>query len=171
MPLNSLPPSNFSEFGLQELTDILFEDYSIDNREIEECREIPHSNHQRSDPQVMMAMDDNAEGESSGNAKRRGRKEKIGRIAFITKSDIDKLDDGYKWRKYGRKKVKDSPNPRCTSGGCNVKKRIERMREDSSYVLTTYEGIHSHHAPYTETTQPGAMAASSVMAALNGLNC
>jgi hypothetical protein len=34
------------------------------------------------------------------------------RIAFRTKSEIEILDDGYKWRKYGKKSVKNSPNPR-----------------------------------------------------------
>nr|GMC92429.1 probable WRKY transcription factor 50 [Ipomoea batatas] len=33
------------------------------------------------------------------------------KFAFKTKSDIEILDDGYKWRKYGKKKVKNSPNP------------------------------------------------------------
>lgn len=35
------------------------------------------------------------------------------KVAFKTKSeDVEILDDGYKWRKYGKKKVKNSPNPR-----------------------------------------------------------
>ncbi|KAI8013215.1 putative WRKY transcription factor 50 [Camellia lanceoleosa] len=34
------------------------------------------------------------------------------RIAFRTKSDIEIMDDGFKWRKYGKKMVKNSPNPR-----------------------------------------------------------
>ncbi|KAF0924297.1 hypothetical protein E2562_009997 [Oryza meyeriana var. granulata] len=34
------------------------------------------------------------------------------RIAFRTRSEIEILDDGYKWRKYGKKSVKNSPNPR-----------------------------------------------------------
>ncbi|PHU06930.1 putative WRKY transcription factor 23 [Capsicum chinense] len=34
------------------------------------------------------------------------------RFAFMTKSEIDHLDDGYKWRKYGQKAVKNSPFPR-----------------------------------------------------------
>ena len=34
------------------------------------------------------------------------------RVAFITKSEIEIMDDGYKWRKYGKKMVKNSPNPR-----------------------------------------------------------
>lgn len=34
------------------------------------------------------------------------------RVAFKTKSEVEILDDGYRWRKYGKKMVKDSPNPR-----------------------------------------------------------
>ena len=36
---------------------------------------------------------------------------------------------------------------RCSSGDCQVKKRIERDIEDSSYVITTYTGIHNHPIP------------------------
>uniref|UniRef100_A0ACD5T815 Uncharacterized protein n=1 Tax=Avena sativa TaxID=4498 RepID=A0ACD5T815_AVESA len=75
------------------------------------------------------------------------------RIAFRTKSEIEILDDGYKWRKYGKKSVKNSPNPRnyyrCSTEGCNVKKRVERDRDDPAYVVTTYEGTHSHVSPTT----------------------
>ncbi|GLT75957.1 hypothetical protein SLA2020_476460 [Shorea laevis] len=70
------------------------------------------------------------------------------RFAFRTRSEVDILEDGYKWRKYGKKKVKNSPNPRnyyrCHVEGCPVKKRVERDKEDPSYVITTYEGVHSH---------------------------
>ncbi|OAY68927.1 putative WRKY transcription factor 50 [Ananas comosus] len=72
------------------------------------------------------------------------------KVAFKTKSELEVLDDGYKWRKYGKKMVKNSPNPRnyyrCSSDGCNVKKRVQREKEDSRYVITTYEGVHNHHA-------------------------
>lgn len=75
------------------------------------------------------------------------------RIAFRTRSEIEILDDGYKWRKYGKKSVKNSPNPRnyyrCSTEGCSVKKRVERDRDDPSYVVTTYEGTHSHVSPST----------------------
>ncbi|KAK3011158.1 hypothetical protein RJ639_011064, partial [Escallonia herrerae] len=73
------------------------------------------------------------------------------KVAFRTKSDLEIMDDGFKWRKYGKKMVKNSPNPRnyykCTSGGCKVKKRVERDGEDSSYVITTYDGKHNHESP------------------------
>ncbi|XP_038883139.1 probable WRKY transcription factor 75 [Benincasa hispida] len=74
------------------------------------------------------------------------------RVAFITKSELEILDDGFKWRKYGKKSVKNSPHFRnyykCSSGGCVVKKRVERDRDDSSYVITTYEGVHNHESPF-----------------------
>ncbi|CAM8940991.1 hypothetical protein QQ045_013495 [Rhodiola kirilowii] len=73
------------------------------------------------------------------------------RVAFKTKSKLDVLDDGYRWRKYGKKPVKNSPNPRnyykCTSGGCQVKKIVERWNDDSSYVITQYDGVHTHESP------------------------
>ncbi|KAG2626122.1 WRKY transcription factor WRKY62-like [Panicum virgatum] len=75
------------------------------------------------------------------------------RIAFRTRSEVEILDDGYKWRKYGKKSVKNSPNPRnyyrCSTEGCNVKKRVERDKDDPSYVVTTYEGTHNHVSPST----------------------
>ncbi|KAL5703551.1 WRKY Transcription Factor [Ranunculus cassubicifolius] len=73
------------------------------------------------------------------------------RVAFRTKSELEIMDDGYKWRKYGKKSVKNSPNPRnyyrCSHQGCHVKKRVERDREDEKYVITTYDGVHSHESP------------------------
>lgn len=35
------------------------------------------------------------------------------RVVVQTTSDVDFLDDGYRWRKYGQKVVKGNPNPRC----------------------------------------------------------
>ncbi|XP_047339216.1 probable WRKY transcription factor 48 [Impatiens glandulifera] len=73
------------------------------------------------------------------------------RFAFMTKSEIDHLDDGYRWRKYGQKAVKNSPYPRsyyrCTTMSCGVKKRVERSFSDPSTVITTYEGTHMHPCP------------------------
>ncbi|KAL8063155.1 hypothetical protein ABFX02_01G009800 [Erythranthe guttata] len=81
---------------------------------------------------------------------RETKKETRDKVAFRTKSEVEILDDGFKWRKYGKKMVKNSPNPRnyykCSVEGCVVKKRVERDKEDQRYVLTTYEGIHNHQA-------------------------
>nr|QIN97362.1 WRKY25 transcription factor [Isatis tinctoria] len=97
-------------------------------------------------------------GESSKQLKKQGKgkgekKEREARVAFMTKSEIDHLEDGYRWRKYGQKAVKNSPYPRsyyrCTTQKCNVKKRVERSFQDPSIVITTYEGKHNHLVPST----------------------
>lgn len=36
------------------------------------------------------------------------------RIIVQTTSEVDLLDDGYRWRKYGQKVVKGNPYPRLT---------------------------------------------------------
>ncbi|KAI3728413.1 hypothetical protein L6452_17049 [Arctium lappa] len=68
--------------------------------------------------------------------------------AFQTRSQVDILDDGYRWRKYGQKAVKNNKFPRnyyrCTYQGCNVKKQVQRLSNDDGVVVTTYEGMHSH---------------------------
>ncbi|KAF8046141.1 hypothetical protein N665_3999s0003 [Sinapis alba] len=73
------------------------------------------------------------------------------RIVVQTTSDIDILDDGYRWRKYGQKVVKGNPNPRsyykCTTVGCPVRKHVERASQDLRAVITTYEGKHNHDVP------------------------
>ncbi|GMH28704.1 hypothetical protein Nepgr_030547 [Nepenthes gracilis] len=73
------------------------------------------------------------------------------RVVVQTTSEIDILDDGYKWRKYGQKVVKGNPNPRsyykCTTPGCPVRKHVERAFHEPKDVITTYEGKHSHETP------------------------
>lgn len=88
--------------------------------------------------------------ETAGKVKKKGPKRiRQQRVAFMTKSEVDHLEDGYRWRKYGQKAVKNSPFPRsyyrCTNSNCTVKKRVERSSEDPSTVITTYEGQHCHH--------------------------
>ncbi|KAJ3695155.1 hypothetical protein LUZ60_000532 [Juncus effusus] len=96
-----------------------------------------------------------ASGSSSGGAKEnkgkgtgRGKKMTRPRFAFQTRSANDILDDGYRWRKYGQKAVKNSAYPRsyyrCTHHTCNVKKQVQRLSKDTSIVVTTYEGVHNH---------------------------
>ncbi|XP_074590342.1 WRKY transcription factor 28-like [Curcuma longa] len=87
-------------------------------------------------------------------AKKKGEKrQRAPRYAFVTQSEVDHLEDGYRWRKYGQKAVKNSPFPRsyyrCTSQKCPVKKRVERSHQDPTVVITTYEGKHTHQCPAT----------------------
>lgn len=43
------------------------------------------------------------------------RKVREPRFCFKTMSEVDVLDDGYKWRKYGQKVVKNTQHPRYTN--------------------------------------------------------
>ncbi|KAL6983383.1 WRKY transcription factor 57 [Sarracenia purpurea var. burkii] len=88
--------------------------------------------------------------DTTSKARKKGQKRiQQPRFAFMTKTEVDHLEDGYRWRKYGQKAVKNSPFPRsyyrCTNSKCTVKKRVERSSEDPSFVITTYEGQHCHH--------------------------
>jgi len=70
------------------------------------------------------------------------------RLVIETNTDVDHLDDGYHWRKYGQKTVKGSPYPRsyykCTEKGCSVKKQVE---QNGNSIVNSYEGTHTHLAP------------------------
>ncbi|XP_022950553.1 probable WRKY transcription factor 12 [Cucurbita moschata] len=91
------------------------------------------------------------------------RKVREPRFCFKTMTDVDVLDDGYKWRKYGQKVVKNTLHPRsyyrCTEENCKVKKRVERLAEDPRMVITTYEGRHAHSPsdPNLEHTNMGCL--------------
>ncbi|XP_009123732.1 WRKY transcription factor 28 [Brassica rapa] len=98
--------------------------------------------------------------------KKEEKKEREPRVSFMTKSEVDHLEDGYRWRKYGQKAVKNSPYPRsyyrCTTQKCNVKKRVERSLQDPTVVITTYEGQHNHPIP---TNLRGSSAAAAMYSA------
>ncbi|KAJ8763079.1 hypothetical protein K2173_023284 [Erythroxylum novogranatense] len=102
------------------------------------------------------------------NKTKKEKKQREPRFAFLTKSEIDHLEDGYRWRKYGQKAVKNSPYPRsyyrCTSQKCIVKKRVERSFQDPTTVITTYEGQHNHHCPATLRGTAAGMLSPSLLA-------
>jgi len=51
--------------------------------------------------------------ESAGiDAALMGKPNREPRFVVQTVSEVDILDDGYRWRKYGQKVVKGNPNPR-----------------------------------------------------------
>ncbi|CAK9139265.1 unnamed protein product [Ilex paraguariensis] len=113
------------------------------------------SNKSNKEKQMKGTSDDGGESSKKVNKqkKKAEKKEREPRFAFMTKSEVDHLEDGYRWRKYGQKAVKNSPYPRsyyrCTTQKCTVKKRVERSYQDPTIVITTYEGQHNHHVPAT----------------------
>lgn len=87
------------------------------------------------------------------------------RVVVQTTSEVDILDDGYRWRKYGQKVVKGNPNPRsyykCTNPGCTVRKHVERASHDLKSVITTYEGKHNHDVPAAKTSNHQSSGSSN----------
>ncbi|XP_058186955.1 probable WRKY transcription factor 45 [Rhododendron vialii] len=88
------------------------------------------------------------ENEAKEGKKKGVKKIRNPKFAFQTRTEVDILDDGYRWRKYGQKAVKNNRFPRsyykCTYQGCNVKKQVQRQSRDEGVVVTTYEGVHTH---------------------------
>ncbi|CAN6911675.1 unnamed protein product [Brassica oleracea] len=79
------------------------------------------------------------ESETNGTGNGNGSKTvREPRIVVQTTSDIDILDDGYRWRKSYYK---------YTTPGCPVRKHVERASHDMRAVITTYEGKHNHDVP------------------------
>lgn len=96
------------------------------------------------------------------------------RVVVHTVSEVDIVNDGFRWRKYGQKMVKGNPNPRsyyrCSTTGCPVKKHVERASHDPKVVITTYEGEHDHSMPPIRTIVPQTAAASVGGTESNGMS-
>ncbi|KAI3946155.1 hypothetical protein MKW92_049968 [Papaver armeniacum] len=93
------------------------------------------------------------------------------KVVVQAAADLGISSDGYRWRKYGQKMVKGSPNPRsyykCTSAECPVRKHVERASEDASAIIITYEGKHDHDMPVPKRRHgpPSITLATAVAAA------
>ncbi|KAL8262304.1 hypothetical protein R6Q59_026353 [Mikania micrantha] len=165
---NHSMPQNKKNFSFNSFQNTAIFDYSIDKNRFEPFS--PNSLASFKEPEYdrdsTFSISGNDSSEKEPNAKRwkidEAECETISyaagsktvqepRVVIETKSEIDILDDGYKWRKYGQKVVKGNPNPRsyykCTNTGCPVRKLVERASHDLRSVITTYEGKHNHGVP------------------------
>ncbi|WOK91521.1 hypothetical protein Cni_G00212 [Canna indica] len=143
----------------------------------ERCKKNQEKREEEVENQLVTGDEEGEMSKKMNKPKKKGEKrQKEPRFAFVTKSEVDHLEDGYRWRKYGQKAVKNSPYPRsyyrCTTQKCPVKKRVERSYQDPTIVITTYEGKHTHQCPATLRgsshllAPPPAMSASFFQAEL-----
>ncbi|XP_021740075.1 probable WRKY transcription factor 7 [Chenopodium quinoa] len=116
------------------------------------------------------SMDDSKCGGSSGRChcpkRRKSRMKRVVRVPAISVKMADIPPDDYSWRKYGQKPIKGSPHPRgyykCSSvRGCPARKHVERALDDSSMLIVTYEGDHSHPQSVTDATVAAALVLES----------
>ncbi|KAG6520857.1 hypothetical protein ZIOFF_017918 [Zingiber officinale] len=108
--------------------------------------------------------------EVTRSSSRSGRQVKYLVVAL---ADIDVINDGYRWRKYGSKVVKGNSNPRsyyrCTNSGCKARKLVERSPDDLKKLMTTYEGTHNHGVPGPKNSSIGGSSVrSSALPQANG---
>nr|CAB3479570.1 unnamed protein product [Digitaria exilis] len=102
------------------------------------------------DQQQLLTMDNSSATSSPSAPKVLSKMENKYTLKIKTASGNGGLaEDGYKWRKYGQKSIKNSPNPRsyyrCTNPRCNAKKQVERATDEADTLLVTYEGLHLHY--------------------------
>ncbi|KAF8035371.1 hypothetical protein BT93_C1409 [Corymbia citriodora subsp. variegata] len=77
-------------------------------------------------------------------------------------------EDGYEWKKYGQKFIKNIDKFRsyfkCQKAGCKAKKQAEWSETEPGDLRVVYEGVHNHGSSSQDqsgSSQSGASSMSS----------
>lgn len=74
-------------------------------------------------------------------------------------------EDGYEWRKYGQKFIRNIGKFRsyfkCQRSNCSAKKRAEWSASDPGTLRVVYEGVHTHGSPASESASSAHSGTSS----------
>ncbi|KAF8398596.1 hypothetical protein HHK36_017527 [Tetracentron sinense] len=80
-------------------------------------------------------------------------------------------EDGYAWKKYGQKFIKNIGKNRsyfkCQKTNCRAKKRAEWSSSDPSNLRVVYEGMHTHPS---STHQPNSSQQQASISSANQYN-
>lgn len=74
-------------------------------------------------------------------------------------------EDGYEWRKYGQKFIKNIGKMRsyfkCQRSNCTAKKRVEWSTSEPNNLRVVYEGLHNHVLPASDQAGSTQLGTSS----------
>lgn len=111
-----LPPPSFLPSSVPQLHDIdlvgLLSAPSVGQMPLSETAAPPPPLAVPEDEEMMSIINKEKRSSSSRGGKHRSKTRNVPRVVFQTRSADDVLDDGYRWRKYGQKSVKNSKYPR-----------------------------------------------------------
>ncbi|KAK6160426.1 hypothetical protein DH2020_003807 [Rehmannia glutinosa] len=154
---NNYPPmfqssSTFSQNShLSQLNMVMMNSHHAHDHEfIQDDDDHHHKITNNIDEYIITTMENNNSPILDNHEEKKGKKkdDKKCRYAFQTRSQVDILDDGYRWRKYGQKAVNNNNFPRKVPISMHVlfelNKNTKEMSKDEGIVVTTYEGMHSH---------------------------
>ncbi|CAD6342407.1 unnamed protein product [Miscanthus lutarioriparius] len=103
---------------------------------------------------------DASRGSGGGERNQRGEEEEEAAAEAGNGSQLVMPEDGYEWKKYGQKFIKNIQKIRsyfrCRHRLCGAKKKVEwHPRDPSGDLRIVYEGAHQHGAPAAAAPSPG----------------